>query len=65
MSVTVFAIAAAHAIPVVGAAIFSGRGAALVTALVMSPIAIITGGMQYAVFDLVAICLAYYACSRT
>ena len=64
MSIAVFAIAVAHAIPVIGAAIFAGRGAALIGALIMSLVAVMTGGGQYAVFDLVAIWLAYYACSR-
>jgi hypothetical protein len=60
MSLTVLAVAAAHAIPVIGSAIFAGRGGALVAALIMSVVAVMFGGNQYAFIDLLAIWLAWF-----
>lgn len=64
MSITVFAIAAAHAVPVIGGAIFAGRGGALIGALIMSVVAVLVGGSQYAAFDLIAIWLAFFLCAK-
>jgi hypothetical protein len=45
---------------VIGSAIFAGRGGALVAALIMSVVAVMFGGNQYAFIDLLAIWLAWF-----
>jgi hypothetical protein len=64
MSIAVVVIAAIHAVPVVGAAIFMGRGGAVVAAVVMSVIAVTTGGPQYVGIDLAAIGIALIFCLK-
>ena len=55
MSATVFWFAAAHAVPIVIAGNFGGRGIATIVAIVMALIAVNIGGAQYTLIDLLAV----------
>jgi hypothetical protein len=59
MTITILVIALAHAVPVVFFNLTQGPGSGFICAIVMSLIAVFSGGMQYAVFDLIAIWLAF------
>lgn len=59
MSITVFIIAAAHAIPVLIARVIGGKVGAFAAAIIMSGVALFAGKSQYAVLDLAAIWLAF------
>ena len=63
MTITVFLIALAHAIPVFIAGVLTNSRVVLtIAAVVMTLVAIETGDARYAVFDLLAVGLVYFLC---
>lgn len=63
MSPTIFLVAIAHAVPIFLTCVVSKRKSSLqIVAGVMVVIAIFTGGASYALFDLIAIGIAYFVC---
>lgn len=59
MSITVITIAAAHAIPVVVGRVFGGKVGSFLAAILMTIVAVTTGGNQYTGADLIAIWAAF------
>lgn len=60
MSLTVLLVGVAHGIPVVIARGVSGKGGAVVAAVIMAGVAAVTGGSQYLIFDLMGIGLGLW-----
>lgn len=64
MTTNVFLIAVSHAVPVFVGALISGYSGALVAAVLMTFIAFIVGSLQYVIFDILAVWIAYFICSK-
>jgi hypothetical protein len=65
MTVTVFLIALAHAVPIfIFRAVTNSKNALTIAAVVMAVVAIAVGNIAYAGYDLAAVGLAYFICYR-
>ena len=65
MSLTILLIALAHGIPIfLAGAYWNTKLSVTMVALVMCGVAVVTGGSQYAIFDLIAIGVVYFLCIR-
>lgn len=63
MTVTILLIALAHGIPVfLAGAVWNTKLSVTLAAIIMCVIAIATGGVRYAIFDLVVIGIVYFLC---